>query len=338
MRSWKPRPRGSAPGPAAWLLDEHADLVREPRLVGDARLLAAVHAELRERLGASEAATALLQIGYALGLRDALRALRGGFQVGRAASAPAAPTLAIQLDAHPPGETGAVFALHGTWPVGTEAAARAVKGLGERGCHVSAGYTSGWLSGLYDADLVALEQTCVARGDGVCRFVAREPSAWRVDADPAAVSALSALAGDEIRVRIEAELDAEQIPRPDSVLDPDSPAVHVWGPVMIVPFGGSDDSLRAVDLIGRDPAARDVSVVVLDLTGAVIDEGFGALALENVLDAIEAWGAEPILAGVSPLSEPVVADLQRAHLVVRKDLTHAIASAFQIAQAQRRFA
>jgi hypothetical protein len=107
---------------------------------------------------------------------------------------------------------------------------------------------------------------------------------------------------------------------------------------MVVPFGGADDSLRAVDLIGRDPAAREVSVVVLDLTGAVIDPGFGALALENVLDAIEAWGAEPVLAGVSPLSDPVVADLQRAHLVVRKDLPNAIASAFQIAQAQRRFA
>jgi len=338
MRSWRHRPRGGAPGPAAWLLDEHEDLVREPRLLGDARLLAAVHAELRERLGASDAAAALLQIGYALGLRDALRALRGGFQAARAAASPAAPALAIQLDALPGGGPDAVFELRGMWPVRTESSACAAAGIEAPGCHVSAGYTSGWLSGLYDADLVALEQACVARGDAACRFVAREPSGWREDADPAAVNALSALAGDEIRVRIEAELDAEHMPRQDSVLDPDSPAVHVWGPVMVVPFGGSDDSLRAVDLIGRDPAAREVSVVVLDLTGAVIDEGFGALALENVLDAIEAWGAEPILAGVSPLSEPVVADLQRAHLVVRKDLTHAIASAFQIAQAQRRFA
>jgi len=338
MRSWRHRPRGAAPGPAAWLLDEHEDLVREPRLLGDARLLAAVHAELRERLGATDAATALLQIGYALGLRDALRALRGGFHAQRASTSPAAPALAIQLDAPPPPSPGASFELRGVWPACHEASACAAAGVEAPACHLSAGYTSGWLSGLYDADLVALEKTCAARGDGACRFVAREPAHWHEQADPAVVNALSALAGDEIRVRIEAELDAEAVPREDSVLDPDSPAVHVWGPVMVVPFGGSDDSLRAVDLIGRDPAAREVSVVVLDLTGAVIDEGFGALALENVLDAIEAWGAEPVLAGVSPLSEPVVADLQRAHLVVRKDLTNAIASAFQIAQAQRRFA
>lgn len=337
MRSWRHRPRG-APGPAAWLLDEHDDLVREPRLLADARLLAAVHAELQERLGEADAATALLQIGFALGLRDGLRALRGGFHAACASASPAAPALAIQLDALPARDAEASFELRGVWPVRHEAGACIAAGITAPGCHVSEGYTSGWLSGLYDADLVAVEQACTARGAAACCFVAREPSSWRSGADPATVLALSALAGDEIRARIEAELDAEEPLRPGSILDPDSPAVHVWGPVMVVPFGGSDDSLRAIDLIGRDPAAREVSVVVLDLTGAVIDEGFGALALENVLDAIEAWGAEPVLAGVSALSEPVVADLQRAHLVVRKDLTNAIASAFQIAQAQRRFA
>lgn len=323
------------PGPAGLLLDDHPDLVREPRLLADGRLLAAVHTELRERLGAHDATIVLLQIGYALGLRDALRALRGGFHGGRASALPAAPTLAIQLDGLPAAIPGAPFELRGSWPARHEATAACAAG---GGCHVSSGYTSGWLSGLYDAELVALEERCVGRGDPSCRFAAREREAWRADADPAAVAALSALAGGELRARIEAELDAEREPTQECVLDPESPAVHVWGPVMVVPFGGADDSLRAVDLIGRDPAAREVSVVVLDLTGAVIDPGFGALALENVLDAIEAWGAEPVLAGVSPLSDPVVADLQRAHLVVRKDLPNAIASAFQIAQAQRRFA
>ena len=119
--------------------------------------------------------------------------------------------------------------------------------------------------------------------------------------------------------------------------DPASPAVHVWGPVMILPFSGLEESLRAIDLIGRDPAAREVAVVVIDLSGAVIDEGFGAVSLENVLEAVEAWGAEPILAGVSPLSEPVVAELEGNHLVVRKPLPEAVAVAFQIAHAQRRF-
>jgi hypothetical protein len=78
--------------------------------------------------------------------------------------------------------------------------------------------------------------------------------------------------------------------------------------------------------------------VVVDLGGAVIDEGFGAASLEQVLDAVAGWGAEAILTGISPLSEPVVADLEKTHLVMRKDLTAAIAAAFQIAEAQRRSA
>jgi hypothetical protein len=43
-----------------------------------------------------------------------------------------------------------------------------------------------------------------------------------------------------------------------------------------------------------------------------------------------------VLTGVSPLSQPVVEDLERTHLVIHKDLPEAIAAGFQIAQALRR--
>ena len=46
---------------------------------------------------------------------------------------------------------------------------------------MSAGYTSGWLSGLLDADVVALERDCRASGHDACRFVAREAEAWDGD-------------------------------------------------------------------------------------------------------------------------------------------------------------
>jgi hypothetical protein len=55
-----------------------------------------------------------------------------------------------------------------------------------------------------------------------------------------------------------------------------------------------------------------------------------------VLESIERLGAEPILTGISPLSERAVAGLEVSHLVVRKDLPAAIAAAFQIADATRR--
>lgn len=341
MHSWKPRgPREAAAtaGPGAWLLDTHDELAREPRLLTDAILLGAVHAEFVERLGADDACEALRQIGFVLGLRDGLRVVRAGFEgLARGTAPPAAPALSLELDA--PLLDDSALPLRGRFPSAFEARARA-RLLGPSDtveCHLSAGYASGWLSGLLDVDVDAAEERCTARGDDGCTFVAHEACA---DEERRTDSALSQrpFPFAALRERVEDELDAERQGVGPCVVDPDSPAIHVWGPVMVVPFGGPDDSLRAIDLIGRDPAARDVAVVVIDLTGTVIDDAFGAAALESVLDAIESWGAEPVLAGVCPLSQRIVADLERHHLVVRKDMSSAVASAFQIAEAQRRFA
>jgi hypothetical protein len=104
---------------------------------------------------------------------------------------------------------------------------------------------------------------------------------------------------------------------------------------MVVPFLDPDETLRAIELIGHDSAAQDVSVVVVDFTGVIINDDFGGAALEQIVETIEAWGAEAIFASVSPLSEYVVADLERPPLFVHKDLPQAIAAAFQIANSQR---
>ena len=116
------------------------------------------------------------------------------------------------------------------------------------------------------------------------------------------------------------------------------PVIHIWGPVMVIPFSGHDEALAAIELIGRDPEAARVSVVVVDLTGTIVDEAFGATSLERIIDCVEAWGADCLLAGVSPLAREVVAGLERQPLVIHKDLHAAIAGAFQIAEAQRRVA
>ncbi|HKE11838.1 MAG TPA: V4R domain-containing protein [Myxococcota bacterium] len=328
--------------PLPLLVDPHDELAREPRLLCDSRLLGALHAEFGERLGAGGAAATLLQLGYLHGLRDGVRLLRSGFLDAMRSDAeafPTSPRLAIRLDAKPAGATRGAIELTGSWPEHHEAHARSalLGGSGEASCFLSAGYTSGWLSGLHETELVAIERTCASRGDPLCAFVAREPLAWLSAGVADARASVCALPFVELRRCVERELVRPDPAQDASAFDPGSPAVHVWGPVMVLPFSGSEECLRAIDLIGRDPAAGEVSVVVLDLSGAVIDEGFGAVALENVLEAIEAWGAEPVLAGVSPLSERVVGELQGSHLVVRKDLPFAIASAFQIAQAQRRF-
>jgi hypothetical protein len=94
--------------------------------------------------------------------------------------------------------------------------------------------------------------------------------------------------------------------------------------------------LSALELISRDPSASAVSVIVVDLGGAIIDEAFGALALEQLVQTAEGWGAEVIFVDPSPLSERALSDLEHPPLLVEKGLEEAVALAFQIARSQRR--
>ena len=55
---------------------------------------------------------------------------------------------------------------------------------------------------------------------------------------------------------------------------------------------------------------------------------------QRIVEVIETWGAEAVFAGVSPLSEAVVAGLERQPLMIEKDLNEAIAAAFRIAESQ----
>jgi hypothetical protein len=318
-------------------IDLEGSLLDEPRFLGELAFLGALHAELRGEVGPEAAEAVLLQLGFARGLFDAGRIVRDGLAEG-IAPAPATPLparLPMRLAPRADGRGG--LALEGSWPERAEAraVASALGPAGAPACAASAGYTAGWLSGVLGADVLAVEVACAACGAAACRFVAREPGDWLARNDRRAASLLEALPFAELRELVGRRLAALPARAPGDGFEPGSPAIHVWGPVMVVPFSGADESLRALELVSREREARDVRVVVVDLSGAIVDDGFGALALERILDAIAGLGAEPILAGVSPLSMGAVSELERAHALVRKDLPEAIAAAFQIAEAQR---
>ena len=319
--------------------DPAAVLLKEPGILLDPNFLGALHRELRSELGTTEADLSLLQMGFLHGLQDGMCARDDVFDENRGQSkCMVAPPLAIQLRADTDETELGAIALRGLWPERTEATAL-VNALDEPldpVCFISAGYTSGWLTGTLDADILALETSCSACGADTFSFAAREASTWRALGDPATLRLLDALPFDSFRTFVRATRDAQIEPKSElDRNDSDQAVVHIWGPVMVIPFSNGDEALQAIDLIGQDPAAHDVSVVVIDLSGAIIDDSFGAMALEQVVDTIEAWGAEAIFAAVSPLSEPVVADLERQPLVTHKDLSQAVAAAFQIAAAQR---
>jgi V4R domain-containing protein len=327
--------------------DPESVLARDSRVLLDPTFLATLHAELARELGPDDSSAALLQMGFLHGLQDVTRALaatadaRPGMR-----GMPIAQPLRMPCRSRDPGGTPGSICLEGSWPDRHEASAHlAMVGSGAPTvCFLSAGYTSGWLSGAFDADLLAVEVHCSASGHTGCAFVAREPEDWSRSGDPVAARCLAALPFAALRALVR-ERFARNAPRPlpaespsPAAMDRDAAAVHIWGPVMVLPYAGPHETLSALELLARDPTASGVSVIVADLGGAIIDEAFGALALEQLVQTAESWGAEVIFVDPSPLSERVLADLDHPPLLIEKDLEPAVALAFQIARSQRRSA
>lgn len=314
-------------------LDPEAVLDRDSRVLLDPRFLGALHRDLPagDLLAAK---SALLRMGFLHGMQDAFHALA----VRGRRDAWTSP-LGIRCRRVP---AGAAIEVHGDWPECREAEARLGAGATARagGCGFSAGYTSGWLSAMFDADLLAVEQECSADGHRSCRFVAREASLWTPEAlggippDVIPFEAFRVLVRARA-ARLSALNPAFAAPEPPGI-DRDSACIHIWGPVMVIPFGGAEEGLRALELIGSDPDAAEVSVVVVHLGHALIDEAFGALALEQIVQTAEAWGAETLIAEPSSLCERILAELSHPPLLILKDLEQAVGIAFQIAHAQRR--
>jgi hypothetical protein len=310
-------------------LDPEAVLDRDSRVLLDPVFLEALH---RELLSAGDAALArgeLLRMGFLHGMQDALRA-----QAASRDGEPWVPPLAIRCRSFP---ADGAFEVRGSWPERREADARTDAG-GVGCCAFSAGYTSGWLSGMLDADWIAVEDECGGATRERCRFVAREASRWRDgESGRTAADSIPFLAfRGLVRARHARTGMADLFADDPGSIDRDAACVHIWGPVMVIPFGGTEEGLRALDLIGRDPAAADVSVVIVHLGFAILDEAFGALALEQIIQQAESWGAETLIAEPSPLSTDVLAGLDHPPLLVVKDLEQAVVTAFQIAWSQRR--
>ncbi len=311
-------------------------LMSDPKLFMNGRFLASLLVEIEDELESLGARRALFQIGLLFGLRDAYR-MCAMEMLEQDESVAESTLLAIRFTHPTVGHTSREIEIPGAWPEHYEADARLSKFGPETTacCALSSGYTSGWLSGTLDCDILVVEENCKACGDDACTFIAREVGTWQGRGDDAALRLLPdhPYQGfrDISRGFSEPSIGLNNLPP----LDFDTTMVHVWGPVMVLPFSDIDEALHTVEMLGRDPDTSDVRAVVVDLLGEGLDEGFTAAALEQILETVEAWGAEAILTNVSPMAEAIVADLEVKHLLLRKDLPEAIAVAFQIAEAQR---
>lgn len=321
-------------------------LMNDPKLFVDGRFLASLLVELEDELGPRHAGLALFQIGMLHGLRDAARCCRrhGDDAATTGADSPDTTALVMSWASGLETRRDGAIGLMGHWPECHEAAARISRLdlAAAPSCSLSAGYTSGWLSGTLDRALVAREIECAAAGGSRCRFELIEATQAAAKRDPELEWLLSQVPFDAFR-KLALRPPIERRERPaagtafggDGRFDRTQPVVHIWGPVMVLPFTTLEEALGTVDMLGRDPGIGEIRSVVVDLRERPLDEGFGAAALEQVLETIESWNAQGLITGISPGSEAAIASLESSHLILRKDLSEAIATAFQIADAQR---
>lgn len=320
-------------------------LMNDPKLFVDGRFLAMLLAELDDELGEEKGPVALFQIGLLHGFRDAVRMSREHDDAASTRTAEAADTTSLVMQwtsGATSDDAGRIF-LSGYWPERHEATSRCSRlgAAAEPSCWMSAGYTTGWLCGTLDRSIIVREVECAATGAEACRFEARESADWLQRKEADIESLLSRVPIDAFRKMatsppIERTSDpADAAAVIEGNFDRSQPVVHIWGPVMVLPFTTLDEALGTVDMLGRDPGIREIRAVVVDLREHPLDEGFGAAALEQILETIESWNAQSLITGVSAESESAIASLESSHLVLRKDLPEAIATAFQISDAQR---
>jgi len=320
-------------------------LMNDPKLFMDGRFFASLLVEFRDELSPRDASLALFQIGLLHGLRDAARVCRDRANEISATGGDTADTTALVMQWTTGARTDAsgAFSLEGCWPERYEAVARCSR-LGateDPACWMSAGYTTGWLSGTLDRSMIAREVECAARGDEACRFEVLEAGVWQERDDPHVEWLMAEVPFEAFRTAAIPSPTEHGFRAPVGTMtgngqfDRSQPVVHIWGPVMILPFTTLDEALGTIDMLGRDPGVSEIRAVVVDLREHPLDEGFGAAALEQILETIETWGAQSLITGVSPSSEAAIASLEASHLVLRKDLAEAIATAFQIADAQK---
>ena len=113
--------------------------------------------------------------------------------------------------------------------------------------------------------------------------------------------------------------------------DPMSPAVHVWGSVMVLPYSGYYDSGAAIDTILADLGTEQIDVAVVDLTGAWIDS-LEEVGLMQLVNELVGRNIETILVGMSPAARTALlrhGDAVSLPLQCR-NLAEGIALAFQV--------
>ena len=309
-----------------------------PRLaLENAQTLSLLRRQVFETVGPTDGRGILYSLSFCEGMIDGLRVMRGY----SSAAAPRPDTLGTLLPLVFRPEGGVLESQFGGSLVRSiEAGLHRCEYASASGpvCFVSQGYAAGWYSAILGKTILVREISCTACGQARCRFEARPAEDWLAEGSSWARELLPFLDLDTIHERAEQrgqELK-EETKEGDMLgnFDPMSPAVHVWGPVMILPYSGPDDGVVALESIREDVGRDQIRVVVVDTTGAVIDP-IEAIGLTRLLDALESRGVETVMVGIGERAALYfqARDGGQGAPLMAADISEAIALGFQISQA-----
>jgi hypothetical protein len=308
-----------------------------PRAFTDPEALARLREYTLEVAGPRDAAALLYRIGFDRGWADGSAVARNFSRSAVAAprfAGPALPLLFLPSEGDLPTAFGGK--VHGS----VEAAVhRAVcPHLEGPACHMSAGYAAGWYSAILHDTILVFEDRCESQGEPFCHFEARPVRSWIEAGDSRAAALLQYL--DPPDPSVHHGEDSEESDPEGAFLggfDPFSPAVHVWGPVMVLPYSGVEDADGALETVQEDIGPEAVRVVIVDVTGVHLApvEACGVL---DLVSRLESRGIDVLVAGVRSGHEGFLGADPTGFEgpIVVGDLTEGIARAFQMASVEER--
>lgn len=166
-------------------------------------------------------------------------------------------------------------------------------------CHSLTGYASGWCTAFFGQPVLAIEHTCVWRGDALCQWEIRSLAEWGHEADPWR----QALESDQVSISRELEDALRTVEEQrQAIAKLSAPILQVWDGVLAMPVIGVVDAVRAEhmteDLL--DAVARaSARFAILDLTGVETLDTATANHLVRIVQAVGLLGSRCLISGLS---------------------------------------
>ena len=167
-------------------------------------------------------------------------------------------------------------------------------------CHTLTGYASGWCSGFFGKEVVAVETQCSAMGDSHCGFEIRNPEAWGPEAEAFKV----ALRNTDYSLSRELEEKLKTIEQQSAAISElSTPVIEIWDDILVLPIVGVVDTHRSLEIMNNllsAIVAKQSKCVIIDVTGVAVVDTKTADYLLKIVRAAFLLGTRCVLTGLSP--------------------------------------